>query len=244
MSLLLKLKSKIKNEQFQPTLFGLIINPVYIVHSGLYKYISGYAPMIKGSVLDFGCGSKPYENLFINSDEYIGCDIEDSGHNHKDSKIDYFFDGKKLPFSDGRFDSVVSFEVLEHVFNLPEILKEINRVTKVSGLFLISVPFAWGEHEAPYDFARYTSFGITDILNENGFEVIEYEKTTTHFLTICQLFVSYLVQNIAPEKKRYYYIFQIMVIFPLTVIAYALNAIFPKNYDLFSCSVILAKKVN
>ena len=90
MGFLIKLKSKIKNEQFQPTLFGLIINPVYIVHSGLYKYISDYAPMIKGSVLDFGCGSKPYENLFINSDEYIGCDIEESGHNHKDSKIDYF----------------------------------------------------------------------------------------------------------------------------------------------------------
>ena len=54
-----------------------------------------------------------------------------------------------MPFSDGRFDSVVSFEVLEHVFNLPQILQEINRVTKDSGLFLISVPFAWGEHEAP-----------------------------------------------------------------------------------------------
>ena len=36
------------------------------------KYINKFAPQIKGSVLDFGCGSKPYENLFINSDEYIG----------------------------------------------------------------------------------------------------------------------------------------------------------------------------
>ena len=105
-------------------------------------------------VLDFGCGSKPYENLFINIDEYVGCDIEVSGHDHLDSKIDYFFDGKNLPFIDDRFDSVVSFEVFEHIFNLPEILKEINRVTKTSGNILISVPFAWGEHEVPYDFAR------------------------------------------------------------------------------------------
>lgn len=244
MNLFGRLKSKLKRELFQPSLFGLLINPLYIVHTGLFKYINELAPQIKGSVLDFGCGSKPYENLFINSDEYIGCDIEASGHNHYDSKIDYFFDGKKLPFIDGKFDSVVSFEVFEHVFNLHEILKEINRVTKKSGLLLISLPFAWCEHEAPYDFARYTSFGISDILGQNGFEVIEYKKTTTHFLTICQLLVSYLVQNIAPKKKRYYYIFQIMFIFPFIVFAYALNSILPKNYDLFCCSVILARKIN
>ena len=106
-----------------------------------------------------GCGSKPYENLFVHADKYIGCDVEVSGHNHSDSKIDYFFDGKKLPFSDGTFDAVVSFEVFEHVFNLPEILTEINRVTKEKGTLLISIPFAYGEHEIPYDFARYTSFG-------------------------------------------------------------------------------------
>ena len=204
MNFVKSLKSRIKKEQFQPTLFGLIINPVYIVHSGLFKYINKFAPQMKGSVLDFGCGSKPYENLFINSDEYIGCDIEVSGHDHHDSNIDYLFDGKKLPFANDRFDSVVSFEVLEHVFNLPEILQEINRVTKTSGTFLISVPFAWHEHEAPYDFGRYTSFGMTHILREHGFQVIEYNKTTTHFLTICQLFVSYLVQNIAPKNKFYY----------------------------------------
>ena len=127
---------------------------------------------------------------------------------------------------------LVSFEVLEHVFNLPEILKEINRVTKTSGTFLISVPFAWHEHETPYDFGRYTSYGMTHLLKEHGFEVIEYNKTTTHFLTICQLFVSYLVQNIAPKNKSYY-IYQIIFIFPFNLIAYALNSILPKNYDLF-----------
>ena len=83
---------------------------------------------------------------------------------------------------------------------------------------------------------------MTDILNKNGFEVIEYKKTTTHFLTICQLLVSYLVQNIAPKKNIYYYIFQITIIFPITIIAYAINTVLPKNYDLFCCSVILAKK--
>ena len=244
MTLVGRLKSKVKREQFKPTLLGLVINPVYIIRGGLLKCINEFAPQVKGSVLDFGCGSKPYENLFVHSDEYIGCDVQVSGHNHQDSKIDYFFDGKKLPFMDGRFETVVSFEVFEHVFNLPGILKEINRVTKKSGMLLISIPFAYGEHEAPYDFARYTSFGITDILKESGFKVIEYKKTTTHFLAICQLFISYLVQNIDKKKNKYYYIFQVLLIFPLTVMAYALNSILPKNYDLFCSSVILCKKIS
>ena len=243
MNLIKNIKSKIKKEQFQPTLFGLIVNPVYIIRNGLFKSINEFAPKMTGSVLDFGCGSKPYENLFINADEYVGCDIEVSGHDHLDSKIDYFFDGKNLPFIDDRFDSVVSFEVFEHIFNLPEILKEINRVTKTSGNILISVPFAWGEHEVPYDFARYTSFGITHLLKENGFQVIEFKKTTTYFLATFQLLIAYLINNVAP-KNKFYYIFQIGFVFPITVIAYALNSILPKNYDLFCSSVIFAKKIN
>ena len=138
------------------------------------------------------------------------------------------FDGKKLPFSDGRFDSVVSFEVLEHVFNLPQILQEINRVTKDSGLFLISVPFAWGEHEAPYDFARYTSYGMTDILNKNGFEVIEYKKTTTHFSNYMPITGILFSAEYCSKKNIYYYIFQITIIFPITIIAYAINTVLPK----------------
>jgi len=91
---------------------------------------------------------------------YIGVDLEATGHDHSNSKIDVLYDGKVLPFKDGQFDAVVSFEVLEHVFNLSEVMREINRVTTDSGYLLISVPFAWLEHEIPYDFARYTSFGI------------------------------------------------------------------------------------
>lgn len=243
MNLLLKIKSRIKRESFQPTLLGIIVNPVFIVRYGLFNAIKKVAPEIKGNVLDFGCGSKPYENLFIHADKYIGCDIEVSGHDHKDSKIDYFFDGKKLPFKNEQFDSVVSFETFEHIFNLPVILQEINRVTKSSGLLLISVPFVWSEHEIPYDFARYTSFGLTQILKEHGYQVIEYQKTTTYLLTVFQVLIAYFIENVVPKNKLCY-LFQLILIFPLTVFAYALNAVFPKKYALFCSSAILAKKIN
>ena len=200
------LRSIGRKEQFQPTLIGFIINPVQIIRYGLFKKIKKFAPQIKGSVLDFGCGSKLYENLFINSDEYIGCDVEKSGYDHSNSKIDYFFDGKNLPFGDGTFDAVVSFEVFQHVFNLPEALKEINRVTKDSGTLLISIPSAYHEHELPYDFARYTSFGIVKILKDSGYEVIEYKKRRHNFLLFSKnLFLIQFCQ--LRHRKRFINIF-------------------------------------
>lgn len=53
--------------------------------------------------MDVGCGSKPYRELF-DVDEYIGIDIEVSGHNHSSSNIDKFYDGKVIPFENNALD--------------------------------------------------------------------------------------------------------------------------------------------
>ena len=51
----------------------------------------------------------------------------------------------------------------------------------------MTVPFVWDEHEQPYDYARYSSFGLKHILNENGFEVIEQRKSNNGIEVIFQL---------------------------------------------------------
>lgn len=234
---------KLKKEKFITTPLSIFISPVYIIRRGLYKTILHFSQNISGNVLDFGCGSKPYESIFRNADSYVGVDIEVSGHNHKDSSVDFFYDGKTLPFSDNNFDAVVCFEVLEHIFNIDEILTEIRRVMKDQGLFLISVPFAWDEHEAPYDFARYTSYGIKSVLERNMFEVIEIKKTTTYVLAVFQMFIAYLTQHVFPERGIFKRISQVVVIFPLNLIALLLNLILPKRYEYFCNTVVLAKKI-
>jgi SAM-dependent methyltransferase len=171
------IKFKIIINEFISKRINFFISSVYIARSSLLKAIKKNAKEINGRVLDFGCGSKPYESIFTNAIDYIGLDIKSSGHNHIYSKVDFFYDGKTLPFPDNNFDVVVCFEVFEHVFNLEELLIEINRVLKKDGKLLISIPFAWDEHEIPFDFARYTSFGIAHILSKNGFQVIELKKT-------------------------------------------------------------------
>lgn len=237
------LKKRLRKEAFIISPLSIIINPVYIIRNGLFKSISNIAPNITGNVLDFGCGSKPYESLFVNANSYVGVDIEVSGHNHKDSKVDYFYDGKKLPFNDASFDAIVCFEVFEHVFNIEEVLAEIYRVLKPNGQLLISIPFAWDEHEIPYDFARYTSFGITHILNKNNFEVVKLTKTTTYILAVFQMLIAYLHQYALPKGRLIGKFSQLIVIFPLNVLALLFNTLLPKRYEYFCNNVVLAKKV-
>lgn len=221
----------------------MIISPVYIVRRGLYKTILNLSSMVGGNILDFGCGAKPYESLFLHAKSYTGVDIEVSGHNHSDSKVDVFYDGKTLPFPDGSFDAVVSFEVLEHVFNIGDVLTEIARVLKPRGKFLLSIPFAWEEHEIPYDFARYTSYGIEHVLKQAGFDNVYKVKSTTSVLAICQVFIAYLAKYVSPQKRIFAIIFQLLIIFPLNIISILLDAVLPKQYAYFCNCVVVCEKI-
>jgi SAM-dependent methyltransferase len=235
-----RLKDRYNRELFLPTAIGILLNPFYIVRKGLASHIRARAQILSGDILDFGCGSKPYESLFQHAKSYVGCDVHISGHDHRGSRIDYYYDGSRLPFSDSQFDCVVSFETFEHVFNLPEILAEIFRVTKPGGVLLASVPFAWGEHEAPFDFGRYTSFGIKSIFERCGYRVEQLDKSTTFFLALVQLFIAYLYGHCS-SRRWILLTMQIFLFFPITAIGLLANLILPKD-DHYYCNVIVVAR--
>lgn len=230
-----------RRENFRPGWLGVLSNPFFIIRRGIYRAVRELAPGIQGDILDVGCGSKPYVTLFTSSDSYVGIDIEVSGHDHSNSLVDLYYDGNAIPFGDSQFDAVVSFEVFEHVFNLPEILAEIRRVTREDGLLLVSIPFAWDEHEVPYDYARYTSFGIADLLAKSGYEVLKLCKTTTYIQALGQLFIMYLLR-LMPWRGAARLWVQIFVVFPCTVAISVVNLLLPKKYDYFSNVVVLARR--
>lgn len=84
-------------------------------------------------------------------------------------------DALELPFGAGTFGSVVSFQVMEHLPEPSHFLQEVFRVLKPGGMILIMTPFMWGEHEQPYDFYRYTRFGLHYLLEKSGFEIVSIE---------------------------------------------------------------------
>jgi SAM-dependent methyltransferase len=196
-----KIKKFIEKQRFQPNILSIALNRSFIGRYFIYRAIAKYASQASGRMLDFGCGAKPYRDLF-KIENYVGVDIEVSGHDHQQEEIDVFYDGSRLPFVDASFDFVLSSEVLEHVFNLPEILIEIHRVLVSGGSLLLTVPFAYPEHEVPYDFARYTRFGMKALLERHGFRVEVQEGTTCFASSICQLMILMSEEWIRPGRSK------------------------------------------
>jgi len=236
-----KLRKIYSKERFIPSFVGIFTNPLYFERRGVYKGLILNKRYLNGKLLDFGCGSKPYKELF-NVQEYIGLDIEESGHSHENEEIDVYYDGKTIPFDDKHFDSVFSSEVFEHIFNLEEILTELHRVLKPGGHMLITLPFVWDEHEAPYDFARYSSFGIDYLLKKSGFEVIAIEKTTNYVETVFQMWNVYVSQYIFPSNRFPRALITLLFIAPTTIIGIFLSKILPENKKLYLTNIVIAKK--
>jgi SAM-dependent methyltransferase len=236
-----KLKQIYINEQFNPKILGLFVNPFYFARKGLYRNVSSMIFNLNGSLLDVGCGTKPYESI-CSVDKYVGLEIDDEGgRNH--SYADAFYDGKVIPFKDNSFDSILSNQVFEHVFNPNEFLKEINRVLKMEGMLLITVPFVWDEHEQPYDYARYSSFGLEYILNSNGFKIVEFKKSVNDFSIIFQLINAYIVKTMVTKNSYLNLLIALLLITPFNIIGLFFSKILPKNNDLYLDNIVLAKKI-
>lgn len=234
------IKNFINKQQFQPGFFGLFVNPFFIARKNLLKAVKSYGQMIQGKTLDIGCGTKPYE-IFFNSSEYIGLEIE-TQTNLQQKNADYYYDGKTFPFENSSFDSAVCNQVLEHVFTPNEFIKEINRILKIDGTLLLTVPFVWDEHEQPFDYARYSSFGLTYLLSENGFEIIEIKKLTPNAEIFFQLINAYLykITYKIPMIKQ---LTTLCIMSLMSLIGIILGKIFPSNPDLYLDNCVLAKKV-
>ncbi len=217
----------------------------YFIRKGILTGIQYHSTSMKGKLLDFGCGSKPYQYLF-NVDEYIGLDFEKTGHDHTNEKIDIFYDGKRIPFNDEYFENILCSEVVEHLFDLPGALAEMNRVLKKGGKLLLTCPFVWGEHEVPYDFARYTQFALKDIMEKSGFRVIEYNKQGNFVETITQIRVLYFLQWAEPILSKLSVpgrLIQKMIILLMNGWGALKSRVLPVKYDLYLSNILLAEKI-
>ena len=236
-----KLSSLYTKQFFSPNWIGIFVNPFYFARAGLRDAMVEFSPRLSGSLLDIGCGSKPYRSLF-NVDAYIGLDI-DSENSRKRGVADQLYDGGEFPFPNDFFDSALCNQVLEHVFNPDEFLSEIKRVLKPGGKLLLTVPFVWDEHEQPYDFARYSSFGLRALLEKQGFKIIEHKKLGADASIIFQLTNAYLYKITQHLPIQIKWVFTATVIAFFNLLGILAAKLLPGNPDLFLDHVVLAEKV-
>jgi SAM-dependent methyltransferase len=236
------LKNLYRRQSFFPGFLGLFTNPFYFARMGLYKAIKDFSSDLSGRLLDIGCGSKPYAELFF-VDEYVGLEI-DNIETRKKGIANYYYDGNSFPFEVEQFDAVLCNQVFEHVFNPDFFMSEISRVLRPSGKLLLSVPFTWDEHEQPYDFARYSSFALKFILEQHGFRVIGQIKTCADTTTIFQLINAYLYKIFIHRSRTMQFLLTITVIAFFNIMGVLIGKALPKNDDLYLDNVVLAVKIS
>ena len=96
-------------------------------------------------VLELGCGSGNLASVLHKKGvSIIASDISQTAIDHAEKQhpdIDFrVHSADKLPYDDQSFDSVMSFDVLEHLPDVDQHLSEVRRVLKPNGCYLFQTP--------------------------------------------------------------------------------------------------------
>jgi SAM-dependent methyltransferase len=113
-------------------------------------------------VVDIGCGDMPYQSLFESRGaRYLGCDIDGPAPVR-------IIPEQPIPLDDGCANVVVSFQVLEHVWDLAWYLGECRRLLRPGGRLLLSTHGTHAFHPSPADYWRWTHTGLERLFRVGG----------------------------------------------------------------------------
>jgi len=158
-----------------------------------------YFVSAKGNTMDLGSGKTPRYNSILKKNlekiilsearntarpfTYIRCDGNPA--NEPDSLINF---EKTLPFADGSADTILCFNVLEHVFAYGFFTREIFRILSKSGNAYFYIPFGVKIHGSPDDYFRYTDSALLRIFHDAGFVHVSIFHDGGLFFQLCELF--------------------------------------------------------
>jgi SAM-dependent methyltransferase len=172
--------------------FHLFGHPYALARTALRHSLLRLAPALPvGPMLDVGCGTMPYRDLFPNAAPYEGLEINQERQAHN-RRVTYFYDGKTIPIADNHFAAMLCSEVLEHSFLPERLLSECHRVLRPGGTLLLTIPFLWPEHEQPWDSQRFTHFGLRRRLEAAGFRVETMLKLNPGLPALLQLSIDWI----------------------------------------------------
>jgi SAM-dependent methyltransferase len=140
----------------------------------LDKALDNAIDLMQGRVLDIGGKKHNKRGLFrppitqVTCWEYLNSDIED--------QPDYCCDAAEIPLDDNSTDTVVMTEVLEYLDKPEQVLSEISRILKASGVCILSVPFLNPIHgDWHCDRQRWTAVKLEQACRKAGFTKIDVQ---------------------------------------------------------------------
>lgn len=108
--------------------------------------------------------------------EYVGLDGQQA------NGVDVVADAANMPFSDNKFDSIVTLDMLEHCKYPHQVFKECFRVTKPGGYLLAATVFNFPVHSVSGecglggDYFRFTNSALRFLSLDAGYEIVECDR--------------------------------------------------------------------
>lgn len=197
------LLSLLTGTEFRPN----ILHPQFLIQIYMKRNLKKTSLFAKGLMLDLGCGTKPYYEIFNKkTDAYYGLDAL----NHREP--DYFTDRNahspdilgdvvNLPIKSGCVDAILCTQVIEHLSQPDSALKECYRTLKNGAYIFLTCPQAYPIHDKENDYFRFTALGIKYLLEKNGLKVEKIMRHGGFFIEQALLFNIYINYNLFREGE-------------------------------------------
>lgn len=161
--------------------------------AGLYEFLyEQYNEIPKDSkVLTIGSGGEVNRILneasLKNKFNVVSMDIDSK------RSPDFIGDICVYDFGDEKFDVVVLAEVLEHLYAPHLGIDNIYKILNKNGKLILTTPFILPIHDAPYDYYRFTKYGLQYLLR--SFSSLIIKERNSYFEAIDVLWVRMLQIN-------------------------------------------------
>ena len=138
----------------------------------IYQILEFKKLKIKKQTIEFGTSN--YNESFFSLLNTKKKNLYFSDTKNKKIKNYIKIDLEKLNFVKKKFDNIIIFNVLEHIYDDRIALHELSKILKKNGKIYISTPFLYRYHEAPEDYKRYTVTYFEKLLDKD-YKIIKKE---------------------------------------------------------------------
>lgn len=190
----------------------MIIRNHYYQNAVFTNKISERFDQKNNKLLDVGAGSSPSRKYFTKI-KYLTQDITQN----KENSIDYICDiNEGIPqIKNSSIDVILSTQVLEHIKEPHKVYKEFNRILKKGGRLYLTTNMAYEEHMVPYDYFRYTRYGLEYLGVSNGLKVISIKPQGGYFQVLYYMIVNLPIFIFIKRESVLYYLYFVIFSIPI-----------------------------
>ncbi len=213
----------------KPNLY--ITNKGYLNNKQLKKSMEKSIKYINGKCVDIGSGNSPYKKYILDKvTEYIAVDKSNVHKYMFQTSKEKFIDAdiKELPFNDNDIDTVILTQVLEHIDEPFKALDEVKRVLKKDGILILSVPFIYHAHATPYDYYRFSEYGLRKICKDYNFEILEFHYQGYVGTTLSSIFNGFVWETASRNK-----VLRNTILLPFLLLIFSMSNVMGLFFDLF-----------